>query len=77
MDRKPGSAALRHPPAAHGAQVPEIDTNKDGVIERVELTAYAVRQFLGTEPTLSFSSPPLGGEEHEYERAWRPADRQD
>ena len=26
----------------------EIDTNKDGVIERVELTAYAVRQFLGT-----------------------------
>jgi hypothetical protein len=45
----------------------EIDTNKDGVIERVELTAYAVRQFLGTEPTLSLSSPPLGGEEHDDE----------
>jgi Ca2+-binding EF-hand superfamily protein len=27
----------------------EIDTNKDGVIERVELTAYAVRQFLGKD----------------------------
>jgi Ca2+-binding EF-hand superfamily protein len=27
----------------------EIDSNKDGVIDRVELTAYAVRQFLGTD----------------------------
>lgn len=27
----------------------EIDANKDGVIDRVELTAYAVRQFLGTD----------------------------
>ena len=27
----------------------EIDTNKDGMIDRVELTAYAVRQFLGTD----------------------------
>ena len=45
----PGPAALRVRKQLMLRKFQAIDTNKDGVIDRLELTAYAVKEFLGTD----------------------------
>ena len=42
----PGPAALRDPAATRLRKFQEIDANKDGQLDRVELTSHAVKQFL-------------------------------